>query len=762
MAEALSSKFTQSFPDFLNQMGVSVLVSTYQAGKLILLRPQGNTLNTHFFGMEKPMGIALQDAHLAIGTGFQLSHFYNMGDVAPKIAPLNTHNACYVPRETHITGNIDIHEMGFTDEKELWLVNTRMSCLCTVSPEHSIVPRWHPPFISAYDLTDRCHLNGLAMRDGQPSYVSALGTTDTAAGWRKDKAHGGMLMDIRDNRMISSGLSMPHSPRWYQDKLWVLESGAGSLATVDEETGKLTTIVELPGFTRGIGFIGRYAIIGLSQVRETAVFAGLPLTERCQDRQCGVYIVDIIEKKVVAFVVFSGEVQEIFSIQIIPASFPTIMEMDNPLLATTYSIPHEALQAFSKPDPLQIALEQANILYSRRQFDEAIIEYKALLDKSPENAIAHYNLGLSYLDSKQWQKAIETFKSLLSKDKRHADAHVSLGKAWMGLREWKKAIACFDDAISTDLQFAVAHYQRALALLHQGKYKEGWQAMEWRWEIVGNPPLNCPQLRWNGKDDISDKTLLIHIEDNLAASLLSIRFIPLVAQHCKRLVILCPDDMRLLFKSMQDIDEVYLELPNSVNDFDVFLPIVSIPVALNLTQDSIMSPLPSLSISNEVDVPQLDSDNKLKVGIEWKQGQQENSLETAEELKSLLPLLKNNEANFYSFQTETNQAEKSLLEQYKIKSFDEELISFAHAGALIQQMDLMITVDSNVAQISTLLGKQTWVVLDNNSSWIWQDNSETCEWYPSARLFRYAQESVTDKTVTNMRHALTLFEKDSR
>jgi len=332
MAEAFSSQHTQSFPDFLKQTGISILVSTYQAGKLISLRQQDGVLNTHFIDMQKPMGIALQEPHLAIGSSYQLGHYFNMADVAAKIEPVNTHNACYVPRETHITGDIDIHEMGFTSEGELWLVNTKMSCLCTIDQQYSVVPKWRPPFITGYDLTDRCHLNGLAMKDGKPKYVSALGTSDLAAGWRENKATGGMLMDVESNKMIASGLSMPHSPRWYDGKLYVLESGAGSLATVDLETGKLTTIVELPGFTRGLDFIGRYALIGLSQVRETAVFAGLPLTERVKDRQCGVYIVDIVEKKPVGFVVFSGEVQEIFSVQILPSSFPAVLSMDDPLL----------------------------------------------------------------------------------------------------------------------------------------------------------------------------------------------------------------------------------------------------------------------------------------------------------------------------------------------------------------------------------------------------------------------------------------------
>ena len=190
------------------------------------------------------------------------------------------------------------------------------------SVNHSIVPRWRPPFITGYDLTDRCHLNGLAMRDGKPKYVSALGTSDKPAGWRENKAFGGMIMDIDDNRMITDGLSMPHSPRWYRDKLWVLESGAGQLITVDETTGEKTVIAQVPGFCRGIDFIERYALIGLSEVRETAVFAGLPLTEREQDRKCGVWIVDIETGETVGFLVFADGVQEIFSVQLLERQNP--------------------------------------------------------------------------------------------------------------------------------------------------------------------------------------------------------------------------------------------------------------------------------------------------------------------------------------------------------------------------------------------------------------------------------------------------------
>ncbi|MDN5923392.1 MAG: TIGR03032 family protein, partial [Xanthomonadales bacterium] len=337
-AAALASQHTQSFPPLLRQLGVSLAVSTYQAGQMILLRDQGESLNTHFQPMSKPMGMSLHGGSLVIGTDCQVRTFYNMTAVAPKLEPRGRHDAALMPRRSHVTGDIDIHEMGFAGD-ELWLVNTKMSCLCTLAEEHSVVPRWRPPFVSEYDLTDRCHLNGLAIRDGEPTYVSALGETDTPGGWRDNKASGGLLMRISDEQVLARGLSMPHSPRWYDNKLWYLESGAGQLCTLDPDSGTKDVIIELPGFTRGLDFVGRYAFIGLSQVRETAVFAGLPLTERVSDRQCGVWVVDVLKRQIVAFASFTGKVQEIFAVSVLPWRYPALLEMDDPHVRSSYSVP---------------------------------------------------------------------------------------------------------------------------------------------------------------------------------------------------------------------------------------------------------------------------------------------------------------------------------------------------------------------------------------------------------------------------------------
>jgi uncharacterized protein (TIGR03032 family) len=182
------------------------------------------------------------------------------------------------------------------------------------------------------------------MVDGRPKYVTALGATDTPGGWRANKANGGLLMDVETGEIMLRGLSMPHSPRWYADRLWLLESGEGSLAWVDLERRTWHSVCQLPGFTRGIDFYGPLAFIGLSQVRESATFSGIPLVERLAERTCGVWVVNIQTGETLGFLRFEEGVQEIFAVQVlVGARFPEILEWDDERLSHSYVLPDAAL-----------------------------------------------------------------------------------------------------------------------------------------------------------------------------------------------------------------------------------------------------------------------------------------------------------------------------------------------------------------------------------------------------------------------------------
>jgi uncharacterized protein (TIGR03032 family) len=364
---ALRSVYTSNLPEIMAQLNISLVISTYQAGKVILVRNDGGTINTHFRNFQKPMGIAVHhQSHLTIGGTKTVWYLRNMPAVAQKIDPPGKHDACYLPRRIHITGDIDIHEMAYADDGELWIVNTRFCCLCTVDRDHSFYPRWRPHFITALAPQDRCHLNGIGLVDGRPKYVTALGETDTPGGWRENKKNGGVLMDVETNEVLLQGLSMPHSPRWYQEELWILESGEGSIAVADLEAGTWETVTQLPGFTRGIDFVGPLAFIGLSQVRESATFSGIPLVERLTERICGVWVVNIQTGQTVAFLRFEEGVQEIFAVQVLPGiHFPEIMEWQDERLAHSYVVPDEALA-----DVPRIGGEQGENTQEKRESEE--------------------------------------------------------------------------------------------------------------------------------------------------------------------------------------------------------------------------------------------------------------------------------------------------------------------------------------------------------------------------------------------------------
>lgn len=302
---------------FLAALKVSIAVSSYQSGKFYLIGGKpGGGLGVHERFFRKAMGIATSPGSIVLATLFQIIRFENA--LAPDQSINNTHDACFVPRITHVTGVLDAHDVGVMADGSVVFVNTRFNCLAKTSPAHAFTPVWKPPFIAKIIDEDRCHLNGMAMENGRPRYVTAASRSDTVDGWRDRRGSGGIVIDVQTNEVICEGLSMPHSPRLWNGKLWLLNSGAGELGFVED--GAFTPFAFCPGFARGLGFHGHYAFVGLSKPRYER-FEGLALDQRLKDTDsepwCGVQIIDLTSGACAQWFRIDGAVAELYDVAVV-------------------------------------------------------------------------------------------------------------------------------------------------------------------------------------------------------------------------------------------------------------------------------------------------------------------------------------------------------------------------------------------------------------------------------------------------------------
>lgn len=312
------------FPRMLEETDCALLVSTYQAGQLVAMGVAEGQLVLSFRGFDRAMGVAVGVDRIAVAGKSQIWSLHDHSELAAAIAPAGRYDRCWLPRTSTVTGAIQCHEIawGTTDsgEPDLYIVNTLFSCLAGLDPRYSFVPRWQPPFISQLAPQDRCHLNGLAMRDGRPAYVTVMAPTDEPGGWRKTRNDSGSVLDVPSGEAVTTGLAMPHSPRWHNGKLFVLNSGMGRLEHVDLATGRREVIAVLPGYARGLAFHGDLAFVGLSRIRETAIFGGAPIAAYHDQLKCGVGVIELSTGNTVATLQFANGVEEIFDVQTVPES----------------------------------------------------------------------------------------------------------------------------------------------------------------------------------------------------------------------------------------------------------------------------------------------------------------------------------------------------------------------------------------------------------------------------------------------------------
>ncbi|HVT90056.1 MAG TPA: TIGR03032 family protein [Tepidisphaeraceae bacterium] len=339
--DIINCSISDSFAQWMSRAGGSLVVTTYQAGKVAMIGWDGRQVTLLMRQFEKPMGMAISGKRLALATRNDIVLLANANLLARDYMEQQPgrYDALYLPRVSYHTGDLNIHDLAFGNDG-LWVVNTRFCCLSRLSDEFNFVPVWKPPFLTDIVPEDRCHLNGLTVVDGKPKYVTCLGETDVVGGWRPGKATGGCVIDVPNNQVIARGFAMPHSPRWYRNQLYLLHSGAGELITVDPKSGKHMVVCALPAYLRGLGFVGDFAIVGMCQIREKHIFGGLRVQQRYQKLLCGIAIINLTSGSVVGTFEFTSGCQELFEVQFLPGILrPMILNLQRDEGKLAFSAP---------------------------------------------------------------------------------------------------------------------------------------------------------------------------------------------------------------------------------------------------------------------------------------------------------------------------------------------------------------------------------------------------------------------------------------
>lgn len=335
-----SCSYSPQLPQLLSDLGISLAISTYQAGKIVFISPHDeNHLSLLPRTFQKPMGFDIKDNRMVLACEDEVILFDNVPELALHYPNKPaTYDALFVPRATFYSGRVDLHDIKFGMDN-IYAVNTSFSCVCAITGHHNFIPLWQPDFIDKLASEDRCHLNGLVLKNGTPQYVTALGATNTPQGWRANITTGGILIDVTDNTNILQNLPMPHSPQFYNGELYLLLSATGQLIKVNMTNKNYEVIKNVEGFCRGMDIIGDYAFIAMSKLRKnSSTFAQLAFSDKALS--AGIKVIHLPTRALVGEIIFKTSIDEIYEIKVMPDTHrPNILNTINPIHKRSLSIP---------------------------------------------------------------------------------------------------------------------------------------------------------------------------------------------------------------------------------------------------------------------------------------------------------------------------------------------------------------------------------------------------------------------------------------
>jgi len=761
---------SSEFVGVLQQAGISLLVSTYQAGKLAVMGTDANGLSLSLHNFDKAMGMAIHPGQIAVGTGTQIWYLQNTPQIISQTGQQGSHDACYLSRSSHVTEEIHVHEMAWCGE-ELWFANTRFSCLCTVHKDYSFEPRWVPPFISDLRPEDRCHLNGLCVEDNLPKYVTVLARTDTPAGWRPTKATAGCLIDVASGETVADGFAMPHSPRMYHGRVWVLDSGTGRMVTVDPDTGRCDTVTRQPGYTRGLDFAGPFAFVGLSKIRETSTFGGVPIAENPEQLKCAVAVVDLRTGRRVAYFEFLSGVEEIFDVRVLPG-------VRNPYVSGPMALAEGAKTIWYAPSSASVTSELKPAVASSAGAERESLR-ASVKSPVPDEALDLFDQGNRFSEKDDFVQAAECFENAIAICPTFAEAHCNLGLAQQYLGRIDESVERLHQSLALAPKAPVTHMNLATSWFLKGHLGRAWHEYEWRWRCArfDKRPVAVTRIAppWDGSS-LAGRTILVYGEQGIGDEIMFASCLPDLVDEAARCIVACEARLVPLIRrsfpqaDVLSIDDLrHADYERDLGRIDVQVAAGSAPRFLRSSLDQFPERRSYLVADRDFVEQARDTLKSLGtgkyVGISWKGGKEE-----AERRRRSTTLAQWGRffdipgVHFVNLQYGdcTNEL-KEAKERFGLTIHDwlsaDPLDDMDRFAAQIAALDLVISIDNSTIHVAGALGVPTLAMLSfpSASYWRWFWEGDQTVWYPSLQLLRRRHPDDWEPVFREVRERLSQF-----
>jgi tetratricopeptide (TPR) repeat protein len=411
-----------------------------------------------------------------------------------------------------------------------------------------------------------------------------------------------------------------------------------------------------------------------------------------------------------------------------------------------------------KPNDAGFLCNKGNALYELKRVDEALAAYEQSIKIKPDypQAISNRGIVLSYLT--RYNEAIECYDQALAIDPKHVEAYSNKGNTLQLLGRYREALGCYEQALAIKPTYADADYNAGICLLTLGEFNEGWKRYESRWKIYNfakDLPLFSQPL-WKG-EPLQGKSLLIQMEQGLGDGIQFSRYATLVAQQGALVLLHCPPDLAPLLKQIEGVHAVF-GYGDVVPSTDYYCTSVSLPYILKTELHNIPAHIPYLFSQPERVAAwetKLGPKTKPRIGFVWS-----GNLIYRNDQHRSIPLIQFNELrsdhlDFFCLQKELRESDQAVLAQRTdIQHFENELTDFNETAALIELMDMVVTVDTSIAHLAAAMGKPVWIFLRHFPDWRWLLDREDSPWYPTVRLFRQTKMGEWDDVIKRVKKEL--------